>query len=640
MNDLSLGDVARLARVERPVVTMWTKRPKAGVRFPELNADGRVDAGDLVDWLEATGRGNNPDARAEVALHAVISPGAPLDELWAVLVLLTVRAIIGDPLSALDRDGLLDRVEEVDPDDDWLLDETEQLWRPELAARADAVADAAWNDAAAYETLRKQYLVRTSASGPDRSLVRLLAAAVRAMLGEGGQLVDVQGSCSDVVVELAADEDHEMPGLLLVTDGDGPVREVRRRLTVQGIRPRLARLDDDWAPARGSVMMIRLPDASPAGLHLLEEASLQLGEDVNLLAVGPSALLVDPLSGQAEVIRDELLRSGTVRAVVRLPAGTFNAGGRGRGSLWLMSGGAQRDHRGAVRVGDLSGRRLDDTVQRDLLDDLLAAAGAPGTRVFSVLRSVTQAALVAEPGPLVASGHVRVPAIGAAPVQDAARMQQLYDALTQVLPPYEGGFTAVVADTGRMRTERISLGAALDRGAGGAILKLLKGHRLPSLDAGGLARWTAADIVNGVPSSIDRLALTAAVPGYEPTEPGDIVFTVSPAPAAVVDRRGGAVVASPARVLRVLDPQRMSPSAIAAVINARGPRDRVWRDWLVPMRVVGAEDPEEFLAHLEGWQGLLEQWRAQINELRTLVVGSTLSGAVAITTGTNDEEGD
>lgn len=75
MDDLSLSDVARLARGSRPVVTMWTKHPKDGLRFPEQDAEGRVDADELVDWLEATGRGNNPDARTEVALHRATSPG-------------------------------------------------------------------------------------------------------------------------------------------------------------------------------------------------------------------------------------------------------------------------------------------------------------------------------------------------------------------------------------------------------------------------------------------------------------------------------------------------------------------------------------------------------------------------------------
>ncbi len=58
---LSLADVARLSGVQRPVVSMWRKRPKAGLRFPEPTADGRFLAEEITAYLEATGRGNNPE---------------------------------------------------------------------------------------------------------------------------------------------------------------------------------------------------------------------------------------------------------------------------------------------------------------------------------------------------------------------------------------------------------------------------------------------------------------------------------------------------------------------------------------------------------------------------------------------------
>lgn len=554
-----------------------------------------------------------------------------------MLALLAARAVIDEALAELDREELLDRIEELAPDDEWLLGETEQAWTPELAARADAVVDAAWNDAAAYETLREQYLSRTSDQRLAQPLVDLLASAARAMLGGAGRLVDVRGACSDVAVALAGDEDHEMPGLLLVADGADTMRPVRRRLAVHRLDVRLTRLDDDWAPPAGSVVLLRLPDATAAGLDLLNEVSLQLGEGVPLLAVGPAALLTDVLGEPDETVRDELLRSGTARAIVQLPAGALHSGRRERMALWLLCGGAGRRRGGPIRVGDMSGLQFSDANRRNLLGDLLASMADGGGNVFTLLRPVAQANLVAEPGPLVRPGRVDAPLIGATPVEDAVRMQRLYDALAEMLPPCEGGFTAVVEDAGRLRAERVSLGAAVDRRAGGQLLRLRRGRRLPELAAGDLARWTAADVAVGAPSSIDRLALTAAVSDYELTEPGDVVFTVHPAPAAVVDRRGGAVVAYPACVLRVLDPQRLSASSIAAAINAHAPRDKGWRGWLVPLRAAGTADPEEFLTHLEGWQGLLEQWRAQLDELRSLVIGSTLSGAVTIRTRGDDE---
>lgn len=638
MGELSLSDVARLARVSRPVVTMWTKRPKNGLCFPAQDAEGRVDADELVDWLEATGRGNNPEARAEVALRRAVSQQAPTDELEAMLALLAARAVIDESLARLDREDLLDRVEEADPDDEWLLSETEQAWTPELATRVDAVVDAAWNGVAAYEALRDQYLARASAQRLTQPLVELLAGAARSMVSGAGRIVDVRGACSDVAVALARDEDHEMPGLLLVAGGAGTMRPVRRRLAVHRINARVARLEDDWAPPAGSAVLLRLPDATAASLDLLNEVSLQLGEGVPLLAVGPAALLTDVLEEPEESARDELLRSGAVRAVIQLPSGVLHPGQRERMALWLLCGSAGRRRGGPVRVGDMSGVEFTDANRRNLLGDLLATADGGWGHVFTLLRPVAQANLVAEPGPLVRPVRVDAPLIGATPVEDAARMQQLYDTLAETLPPWRGGFTAVVEDPGRLRAERVSLGAAIDRRMGEPLLRLRRGRRLPELPAGDLARWTATDIATGTPSSTDRLALTAAVPDHELTEPGDVVFTVHPTPAAVVDRRGGAVVAYPARVLRVLDPQRLSVSAIAAVIDAHGPRDKNWRGWLVPLRAAGTADPEEFLTHLEGWLGLLEQWRAQTDELRSLVIGSTLSGAVTMRIRGDDDD--
>ena len=67
---LTLQDIADLARVRRPVVSMWRRRPMARGRFlpfPEpIGSAGGVEQfsrDDIVDWLERTGRGNNEETR-------------------------------------------------------------------------------------------------------------------------------------------------------------------------------------------------------------------------------------------------------------------------------------------------------------------------------------------------------------------------------------------------------------------------------------------------------------------------------------------------------------------------------------------------------------------------------------------------
>ena len=63
---LSLSDIARLADVKRPVVSMWRRRPLAGHSFPRpvgmVFGEERFDAREVAAYLAVTGRGNNRDA--------------------------------------------------------------------------------------------------------------------------------------------------------------------------------------------------------------------------------------------------------------------------------------------------------------------------------------------------------------------------------------------------------------------------------------------------------------------------------------------------------------------------------------------------------------------------------------------------
>ena len=72
---LGLSDVAQLAHVQRPVVSMWRARSAGSDRpFPAAIDAARgqewFDGTAVVDWLIATGRGNNPTARDDLAAYA------------------------------------------------------------------------------------------------------------------------------------------------------------------------------------------------------------------------------------------------------------------------------------------------------------------------------------------------------------------------------------------------------------------------------------------------------------------------------------------------------------------------------------------------------------------------------------------
>ena len=73
MPTLTMQSIADLTQVRREVVSVWRTR-SAGMEHPfpsSLSADELLfDAGQVGEWLERTGRGNNPDAPLEVLLHS------------------------------------------------------------------------------------------------------------------------------------------------------------------------------------------------------------------------------------------------------------------------------------------------------------------------------------------------------------------------------------------------------------------------------------------------------------------------------------------------------------------------------------------------------------------------------------------
>lgn len=215
---MTLSDVAGLARVARPVVTMWRERPLvAGIErpFPEaVDRASRVehfDANDIVRWLTDTGRGKNPDAAADAAAYAM--PRALLDgaepspaALDGAEALLCLRMLRGIDLGTMGADDLLDLAEEADPDDTVLFAEIESLGEraTPLAAWIDNLVDAAYGALIAFDRLT----ARRRLTAPQRrvqlrpeadALIAQIAAALVADLGEGAVVTDATGGPTDLV---------------------------------------------------------------------------------------------------------------------------------------------------------------------------------------------------------------------------------------------------------------------------------------------------------------------------------------------------------------------------------------------------------------------------------------------------------
>ena len=101
---ISMPEIAQLARVRRPVVSMWRSR-SAGSDSPfptvvdKQKGQEFFDVNEVGSWLARTGRGNNPEAKSDAPGHAQLpQPATPgTDTFAAATSLLVLRSMLGRP---------------------------------------------------------------------------------------------------------------------------------------------------------------------------------------------------------------------------------------------------------------------------------------------------------------------------------------------------------------------------------------------------------------------------------------------------------------------------------------------------------------------------------------------------------------
>jgi hypothetical protein len=93
---MSMSDIAALARVQRPVVSVWRSRAaRTHTPFPapvaREHGQEYFDAGQIGSWLAETQRGNNPEAATDAAAYAALPRIASVerDAFLATTALLT-----------------------------------------------------------------------------------------------------------------------------------------------------------------------------------------------------------------------------------------------------------------------------------------------------------------------------------------------------------------------------------------------------------------------------------------------------------------------------------------------------------------------------------------------------------------------
>lgn len=665
---MTLSDVAALAKVQRPVVSMWRKRSSGGQRpFPAavdlVNGVEMFDADDVTAWLAATGRGNNPEAGNDVAAFArMTAPDSSKAQdsrkmFNGLTALLALKVITGQELSRSTATELLDAADEADPDDAFLYTELETLGLalPGLAGFTDRLTDSAFSAPAAFEKLLSKRFREglrehsdTALTDPALNLVATAAMELASTLDGSPPFVDSSPGGSDVLLRIVRQSGESGPLTVLTGDHDGgPSRLARRRLAVHGADSGYVEIDDQGAFTvnESAVHVAQYPSPGDSGLgstgilEAIEHIVLQMDDRQRAVVIAPARLLCDALGGEGGRLRSDLLRSGRVRAVVRLQAGLLRAKPREPQALWVL-GPSFAEVPIADRwtmVADLSTTPLTQDVAQDLISDIVASMGNGATiraHSFRFARLVQTRVLLAGKGSLVeVRANKRPMATGGA--EAALRIEEL----VRLLSPEHSRLPAIPEVQAGAYANRPSMASVQELIAAGK-LRYVNGNRVeesgfnPKEGKRVLGRQELLDPYKTEPRFISLLDFTATCPTGRLTEPGDIVFCTSPRPAATVDSEGGAVVVFPARILRIDhgDPGGLIPDVVAADINRLPATDKAWRNWRLRRTPDAQRQPlAEALAGLQHEQHEAHHRLKRLEELATLITDGVAGGSLTLT---------
>ncbi|MEU4803060.1 hypothetical protein [Actinosynnema sp. NPDC023587] len=620
---LTLQDIADLARVRRPVVSMWRKRPRVRgqhVPFPDpVEGSGgmeRFRREDIVEWLERTGRGNNAEANLDAPALSV-PDDVTLDELVTWLCL---AAQTGEELAETTPDQRIALARGVDPDDRVLLREVEASRPATCTLRfIDDLIEASYGPREALDRLEQGRAARALGTRDLTSdavdLVHAVADACALHLDpEGVPLVHV-GPASNVTLALAETSTH------LVVPGDTPeLRDIRRRAAIRSIET----VDDAAAPN------VRLLSAigRPAGeiLDLVDNLVLDLGEGELAVVIGPAAVLCDELQGEQERHRAQTLRSESLVVALRLPRGMWREAHRQALGLWVCATGkfTQRP-----LVADLAAFTRDELDLGDLASDVTGALAAPWSRAFRYLRPHDLPPILSSRAVVVPRG---VRAVRLATTEIERHVAVINTATLVTSEPIRPFDVLAERALGAMLLRRRSLGELKDLGH----VRVLRGSRIDPghIDlAGSVAVLSATD-----PQGIARLDPFDAARLYQRaarTDPGDVVFAERPRPTARVDNLGGSLVASPSKILRISSQAGIGPHAVAAIINRLLNEPTEWQTWNVPiLDTTEVERLEEALVAAADHETLLRRHLDATRDLVTAMIDGVAAGAVTLTTRT------
>ncbi len=663
---ITLADVARLAQVKRPVVSMWrTRSTGTDNPFPEpvRTADGveQFDAGSVTTWLEQTGRGNNPDVGDDAAAYA--HPASLAGDFPALTALLCLKVVSGELLAGMDLSALEILAREADAEDALLYREIAGLGVKAgvLAGYADRLADASYDPAAAFEQLMADRF-RRNLAGHSRTALRENARRLVARMAQGLAVaakqpvpvfVDPTAGGSDLLIEIArASAGGPVPTFMTSDSDSESCRLARRRLRVHDVHREPLLVDDDgsFQISSAAVLVAQFPSPGMPSmtdteiLSAIDNIVLQMDNKQLAVILGPASALSDRVtSGEATRIRGDLLRSDRVRAILRLPKGLLVSAPRQPLAIWAL-GPVHPDVRISDRwtiVGDLGDAELGEPEADAIVTDVVAALGSYRSvraHAFRFARRVPTSRLLARRGSLVGdTARSRGP--GHTTSADVAlRVEELARGLG-----FSGDTSTVnlkLEPTEIQDASPVEL-RALGQLIASGVLRLVPGNRIDDSDLhapSGRLVIGSAELTGDLRSGerlVDQL-IAGRYSAVRYTEPDDIVFCTSPRVAATLDQVGGSVVVFPARVLRSTGKAAgnvVVPEVLATDINAVDPHATEWRLWQIRVAPPDqATSLRESLSAIQHERRATVHRRAGLDELSQLIMDGVTAGLFTVHT--------
>ena len=652
MPKLTMQSIADLTHVRREVVSMWRKR-SAGTEhpFPPSLSEGELlfEAGQVASWLEATGRGNNPEAALEVLLYSSQFEEL-LEDLEAASILLLVHDLVGGPLADVAAEDVFTAT--AHHEDGALIprDRLAELFgRSALVHAIDELAEAAFSGRRLLDRLISTF---TRPSGPwaAEALTAAGGAAVveilHGLLEQLPRRLDPQaegGLLLATALAAALDEDALPTFGVDAADTTEPVSRAAVRLLAAHAGPAaVGERSATTAEPHLALFQQQSVDYPHDFFDQVESVLLDLGPLDVAVIIGPSELLVEGIADEpARDARDGLLRPtpetpAPLRYVARLPKGLSRFGGRRRLAMWVF--GTADAHAGTewTVYGEHADTPLDASSRAAIAADVAAAlTGGTALTAHAFLHSTRLATdALLRRRDLVLTPFSRPTRSGG---ESLARLWELDDGiLAQTLTAHATGEDGI--------DPTIAWNDALN-----GLAREIRGTRLPAEVIGAPAPGSVAmigpDEVRDPQllgdRAIDRLVLENVASRSTFTAPGDVVFTAEGGAAAFVDIAGGHVLLAPARALRCLPDARkdrgLHPQAIAADIARQRGRDRrTWRLRTVPIEAVPALDAAA--QQLQSRRADLHRQLSTLDQLEDELIHAVAAGTLAATVTTPKKE--